>query len=56
MGRGSMTLAGCQGRALTKKPIKRHELFICDMPYKTGRPPRQSFYIAPASVDEMKIN
>jgi len=24
--------------------------------YKTGRPPRQSFEFAPASVDEMKLD
>ena len=46
---------GSLGQSPNKRPCKRQILFVCDIPYKIGRPPRQSFEFAPASVDGNQI-
>ena len=47
---------GLLGQSPDKKHCKSHSHFVCDMPYKLRRPPRQSFEFAPASVDEIKLD
>jgi len=36
--------------------LHQDERLVYDSPYKAGRPPRQSFEFAPASVDGMKLD